>query len=139
MATKIRDTVRREATDPLIVYDMETDLPAGQVINMSFRGLRLMTEFEVEVYKVHYFRMPLPQAINGIDEIFFDAECRWCKQNEETTWYDSGYNIRKASADDAEVIKLLTRKWMMDKSNKLNASQQNRSEKKGGLFSKLFR
>lgn len=139
MAVIVRDTVRREATDPLIVYDMETDLPAGQVINMSFRGLRLMSEFEVEVYKVYYFRMPLTQTVNGINEIFFDAECRWCRQNQDTSWYDSGYNIRKASAEDAEVIKLLTKKWMMDKSNKLNASQQNRTEKKGGLLSKLFR
>jgi len=138
MAAYVRDTVRRKATDPILVYELQTNLPLGQVLDLSERGLKLMSELPVQVLRVYYCRMPLPEKILGKEEIFFDAECRWCRRNEETTWFDSGYNIRKASVEDAAVIKFLTRKWMIDISNKINKPHQQADKKKTGLLAKIF-
>jgi len=51
-----RDSIRRNATDPLLVYDMETNLPIGQIINLSDRGFKLMTEQPMEVSRVYNCR-----------------------------------------------------------------------------------
>ncbi|HHI03228.1 MAG TPA: hypothetical protein ENL22_06890 [candidate division Zixibacteria bacterium] len=137
-----RDSIRRNATDPLLVYDMEANLPIGQIINLSDRGFKLMTEQPMEVSRVYNCRMPIPDDIADKKEIIFLAECRWCRLNEETTWYDSGYYIRKIAPGDLKIIQSIRRKWMIDLSNKINASDGNQKidkrEEKRGLFARLF-
>jgi hypothetical protein len=118
--SEVKDSVRRNAGDPLIVYDMTTNIPIGQIINLSRRGMRLMSETPMEVNRIYYCRMPLPETLLKRDEIFFDAECRWCLKNEDTGWYDSGYVLRKASPEDTDIIKLLIHRWMIQESEKIN-------------------
>ena len=134
----VRDTIRRQATDPLLVYDMETNLPIGQIINMSYRGMKLMTEEPVVISKIYYCRIPLPEKLLGRDELFIDAECRWCRKNEETSWYDSGYCLRKPSTEDADIIKLITHKWMIEQSEKMNSSNGVSRSKRVGILSKVI-
>jgi len=137
--TNNRSTVRRKALDPILFYDIKTNLPIGQVMNMSEHGVRLMTEHPVQVYKVLYCRIPLPDEILGCSEIVIDAECRWCKKNEKTGWYDSGYKLRKVTQKDADVIKLLTRRWMINQSEELNASGGRQKKKKRHFSFRLTR
>ncbi len=133
-----RDSIRRDATDPLLVYDIETNLPIGQVINLSDRGFKLMSEQPMETSRVYNCRMPIPENITDKDEIRFFAECRWCRQNEETTWYDSGYYLRKIAPGDLKIIQSIKRKWMIDLSNKINAHDIDKQERKKGLLSRLL-
>jgi hypothetical protein len=122
----------------MVVFDTSTNLPMGQVVNMSQRGMQLMTEQPVETNKLYYCRMPLPETILGSDEIFFDADCRWCCMNESTGWYDSGYRLRRKSPRDAEIIEFITRRWMMMQSENLNSTKPPPEKKKRGLFTRLF-
>jgi len=135
---EIVDSVRRRAGDPLIVYDMSTNIPVGQVIDLSYRGMKLMSETPMKVGKTYYCRMPLPETLLKRDEIFFDAECRWCKKNESTGWYDSGYILRKASADDSDIIQLLIHRWMIQESEKLNHSRDRARKRHHGFVVRIL-
>ena len=136
--TQQRDSVRRKAGDSLVAFDLQTNQPIGQVINMSYRGMKLMTEEPVEMSKVFYCRIPLPEDIPDYSEIIVDAECRWCRKNEDTGWYDSGYLLRKVTEKDADVIKLITRRWMINQSDALNSRSTENERKKRGLFSRII-
>jgi hypothetical protein len=130
--------VRRKAVGALAVYDLSTGLPIGQILDMSYRGMKIMTEEPVIVGKKYYCRLPLDQEINGKTEVFFDAECRWCKQNEETAWFDSGYILRYSSAQNAEIIKELVKSWMVDHIARLNPHIRRKRPRRYRIFQRLL-
>lgn len=134
-----RDSIRRDASDALLIYDTETDLPIGQIINLSERGFKIMTEFTTDVNRVYNCRLVIPENIAAKKEIKFLADCRWCRQNAETTWYDSGFYIRKIEQADLKIIKSISRKWMIELSNKINAPKDDQKPQKKGLLTRLFR
>jgi len=130
--------IRRQATFPLLVYDLHTGMPMGQILDMSAKGMKLMSEEPVAVNRVYYCRMPLDYEINGCSEIFFDAECRWCKRSDETTWYNSGYTLRYPSPGSAEIVQKLTQAWMVGQAERLNARYIRPKTKKRNLLQRVF-
>lgn len=142
MKTKEKDIstiIRRKATEALLVYNMDTKLPFGQIADLSIRGIKLTSEEPVEVDRIYYFRIPFDKKIGDASEVCFDAECRWCKQNEETGWYDSGYFLRFPSPKDAATIKELARNWMIGQAEKQNARHKKIPKKKKSLFQRIFK
>jgi len=130
--------IRRKASEAVIVYDLHTSLPVGQVLDMSARGMKLMSEEPVTVNQIYYFRMPLDREINGYEEIYLDAQCRWCKLSEETGWYNSGYMLRFRSADDAKMVRDLIHAWMANEIDRINTFHVGGKKKKRGLLSRLL-
>jgi hypothetical protein len=131
--------IRRKAAEPLLVYDLQTKLPMGQIVDLSARGMKIMSEEPVAASKVYYCRIPLTRKINDFDEVIFDAECRWCKQNKNTFWYDSGYILRFPRPEYAAIVKEITRNWLMHDSDKGSTGRSKVESKKGGLLQKLFK
>jgi hypothetical protein len=131
--------IRRKAGEALLVYNLQTKMPMGQIVDLSAKGMKLMSEEPVAASKIYYCRIPLKRKINDFDEVIFDAECRWCKQNNKTLWYDSGYLLRFPRPEYADIIKKITRDWMIKDSDKTNPGRRKPDVKKGGLFQKLFR
>jgi len=117
---KQQKPVRRQAAENLVVYDMRTNQPIGQVQNMTVAGVKLITDKPVKLSRILYCRIDLPEKLLGSDQVYFDAECRWCRQNKSAGWYESGYRLRNVSASDREIISLLTRRWMMVQSDAQN-------------------
>lgn len=130
--------IRRKAEGALVVYDLSSGLPIGQIMDMSYRGMKLMTEEPVMIGKKYYCRLPLDRVVNGRAEVFFDAECRWCKQNEQTAWFDSGYILRFSSAANAEIVKELVKSWMVDQIARQNPQIREKKTLRRRLFQKLL-
>jgi len=135
---KRQQKIRRKACFALLVYDLHSGLPMGQILDMSARGMKMMTEDPVAVNRVYYCRVPLDKKIKGREEVFFDAECRWCMLSEETCWFNSGYILRFPSPTDAEIVHELIRTWMMDETSKLNAKYSKPQKNKRGFFRRIF-
>lgn len=130
--------IRRTASFPLLVYDMHTNMPMGQILDMSARGMKLMSEEPADVSRVYYCRIPLEKPINGCKDICFDAECRWCRQSDETSWYNSGFILRFPSPKHAETVRKLMHTWMIDQSERLNAKYKRPPKKKRNLLQKIL-
>jgi len=131
--------IRRKAAEALLVYDLQTKLPMGQIIDLSAKGMKLMSEEPVTALKIYYCRIPLKNNINNCDEVLFDAECRWCKQNQDTGWYDSGYILRFPRPEYAEIVEKMTQTWMMDRTDKLHSQRKKDKEERRGFFQRLFK
>lgn len=130
--------IRRKAADSLIIYDISSNQPIGQVVNMTVEGMKLAVEKPIKVNGMLYCRMELPRKILGNTEVFFDAECRWCKKNEATGKYDTGYKLRYVSAKDKKVVGELIRQWMIHECEALNAGGGRKKSPQGGIFSKML-
>jgi len=135
---KHQKLIRRKAADEITVYDINSDRPIGQVENMTVGGVKLVVDEPVRVSTILYCKMKLPRKILGVKEVFFDAECRWCKKNEKTGRYDSGYRVRHVDAKDKAVVGELVRLWMIEECEAMNAQTDRKKNHKGGIFSRLF-
>lgn len=131
--------VRRQALEKLLVFDLNTSLPMGQVLDMSARGIKLQSEEPVTFRQVYYCRILFKKKVCGCDEVLFDAECRWCNKDKETGCYYSGFVLRFPSKKDAEVIRALTHKWMAGHSEQLNARYGDDKKERRGLLRRIFK
>lgn len=135
---KQKKPVRRQAVEELVVYDVRTNQPIGRVENMTAEGVKLVTDEPADVSRILYCRLDLPEKLLGADQVFFDAECRWCRKNEFTGLYESGFKLRNVRADDKEIISHLTRRWMIMQSDAQNDTAIQRGQKKSNFLSRVF-
>ncbi len=117
-----RKNTRRTTSDYYIVFDGQTEEILGRVSNMSQGGLKLISEKAVDVPRLFHCRMTLPEPVMGQGEILFDAESRWTREIGHYGWYETGYEFGRISNTDRERLELLLRKWMIEESQKLNAT-----------------
>ena len=136
---KQQKLIRRKAVDDLTVYEISTDQPIGIVENMTVEGMKLVVDKPIRVSHLQYCKMRLPKKIMGVNEVIFDAECRWCKKNEKTGKYDSGYKLRYVNAKDKAVVGELIHRWMIDECENWNGLKERKKSQKGGLLSRMFR
>lgn len=131
--------VRRQAAEKLAAYDTCTKKSLGIVIDMSDRGMKLQSDIPTVVAKTYYCRLPLRNPIDGREELFFDAECRWCSRYEDTDKFYAGFRLRFPSAQDAAIVKNMAHEWMKSFNQGLNARYYEPQEKKPGLLKRLFK
>jgi len=129
--------VRRKAAEKLTAFNFNTSEPLGTIVDLSARGMKLKSAQSATVGQIYYCRLPLKKKIEGREEIFFDAECRWCNRYEDTGRYYSGYLLRFPSGQDAEIIRELIHNWMKSYNRDLN-SRMHGSQEKPGLLTRLL-
>jgi hypothetical protein len=134
----VRQIIRRRASQAMLVYDSKTKLPLGQVLDMSGRGMKLLNESPIKTNRIYYCRMPLERKIKGREEVFFDAECRWCRYDEATTWYHCGFLLRYPSKTDAAIVQELIRVWMIDGVESINKHNRPVEKEEKSLLKRLL-
>ena len=137
---KNQQKIRREAAESIQVYEIDSKSPIGLIVDMSAKGMKLKGERPMDINQIYYCRIPLNPGINGHDEVFVDAECRWCKEDGEGNAFRSGYLLRYPSPKDAELIRALIHRWMVRHSEQLNYKRRAvRDDDDGpGFFARVF-
>ena len=64
------------------VFDGMSSRVVGHLMDLSERGLMLLSDEAVAVNEEYRLRMRLPREIFGSEEIVIDAVSRWCKQDD---------------------------------------------------------
>ena len=105
-----RKSKRFTAETDIAVYDCSTNQSLGKLVNLSIDGAMLVSEKSVKPAASFPCRMELEQQILGRTEIYFDAECRWCRKNIALGRWESGYRL-SASGIDAYLISYLMLKF----------------------------
>lgn len=99
-----RKHARFETTDFFPVRDQNSSCHIGGLANLTPVGAMLTSVEPIKEGTILRCRVELPQKIFQRDYLFFEAECRWCKQNSEKGWYESGYKFTKITEQDAVII-----------------------------------
>ena len=76
-----RKNQRRAPDEYITVYDESTGQLIGSLANMSTDGLKLVTDQAIKPGTTLKCRINLETDIMGYKEIYFSAECRWCRKN----------------------------------------------------------
>jgi c-di-GMP-binding flagellar brake protein YcgR len=107
-----RKLARRRTSDYFVVYERETERIVGRLVNLTIAGAMIISEDPVEVPTTVKCKLRLPESVEGRQEVLFDAESRWCKKNNHTDWYETGYKFVNVSDIDIRLITLVTRDWL---------------------------
>ncbi|MEJ2200372.1 MAG: PilZ domain-containing protein [Desulfuromonadaceae bacterium] len=95
---------RKQRREQTIFYleavDVETDQEIGRVVDMTPDGLMIINKDPLAINRIYHLKIKLPKELAGDTELYFKAECRWCRQSINDQFFDAGLRITDISADD---------------------------------------
>jgi hypothetical protein len=110
-----RITPRKKTADYHIVRDNGTNVVIGRIVNLTIDGARLIGAEEVASGIRQHCRLTLPDIINGVREISFAMESRWCEYNKLGDWYETGWVFVDLSDLARSAIEQMIRDWPKEK------------------------
>lgn len=88
-----RSVPRRHLIYYLRVYDTNTGALLGNLVDISTKGIMVISEREIPNAKAYRLKMVLPDTLEGSKEIEFDVESRWCKNDANPDFFDIGFEL----------------------------------------------
>jgi hypothetical protein len=98
---EMRQVERRHLVFYLRVFDGTGTRVLGHVVDISSKGVMLLSGSPISVGENFRMRMRLPSQIANMEEIVFNAGSRWCKPDVNPDFFIAGFEIRDV---DDEII-----------------------------------
>lgn len=111
LARKNRKQQRKKMTLTLRLFDRNTGVNLGRLINISLDGFKLASKSELPVGSRHAISMVLPDQIAGSNTLSFDAQTIWSRQEDADDEFNHGFRILKISENDLRVLIALIEKY----------------------------
>ena len=93
----------------LRVYDNTSSRVLGHVVDISPRGVMLISDEQLVPGEEYRLRMRFPGMSSSRDELIFEAICRWCRPDENPAFYLVGFQIQNLPPEEANFIQGLIR------------------------------
>ena len=91
----------------LRVFDGMSTNVLGHVINISSRGIMLLSDSTIPLNEEYRLRMRLPKEVCERGELIFNATSRCCKKDANPDFYITGFQISDLSSSDRNDIFIL--------------------------------
>lgn len=101
-----RKVPRRHLIYYLRVFDDNSGQLLGNLVDISTRGIMLVSDKTIVPNQQFKLRMVLPETVEGSREVVFDAESRWCRNDINQDFYDTGFELINP---DTQFLSLLDR------------------------------
>ena len=98
---------RRHLIYYLRVFDRSTNEPVGHMVDITAKGIMLISENPVKLDALFQLKMDLPQGMGAKDQLYFDARSVWQKKDINPKFLNTGFKFRKVSRDHFVVIEQL--------------------------------
>ncbi len=103
-----RHTTRHRSVIYLKVFQQPGDQLIGHLVDISEKGMMLVTEQKVEAgARLQLSFMP-PVDAGDSDPVHFEAEVRWCRPEANPELFGLGLSVVKPSADYHHAVQQLT-------------------------------
>ena len=91
----------------LKIYDKASQKDIGSVIDISQKGMKIITENKFGDNEISEFKIKLPQGYIYGD--CFDIKCqvRWCHFNENEQYFETGFKFLSEAHKGIYIIKML--------------------------------
>jgi hypothetical protein len=99
-----RSVPRRHLIYYLRVFDTETNSLLGNLVDISTRGIMVVSDKKIESGKRYRLKMVLPDSLEGSKDVEFDAESRWCQNDTNPDFYDTGFELIDPHASFLDVV-----------------------------------
>jgi hypothetical protein len=114
--TEQRKLQRRDLISYLRVYGEDPGKPIGHLVDITTEGIMLISEDPIETGRVFRLRMVLPAEIDGKREVLLTAESRWCSEDENPAFYDTGFRLTEFSPEQTKIIEHLIQNYCFKES-----------------------
>ena len=88
-----RSVPRRHLIYYLRVFDTETNSLLGNLVDISTKGIMVVSDQQIESGIRYRLKMVLPDTLEGSKEVEFDAESRWCRNDANQDFFDTGFEL----------------------------------------------
>lgn len=106
---ELREVNRRYLVFYLRIYDGLSARILGHLVDLSEKGILLISDNPIPVNEEYRLRMRLPTQIKEQNEIVFAATSRWCKSDANPDFYLAGFQMHDLDASARELITTLLR------------------------------
>lgn len=89
----LRKVDRRHLIYYLRVFNREDNQLLGNLVDISTRGIMIVSDKPVKPNQRYSLRMVLPETLEGSREVEFDAESRWCQNDANKDFFDTGFEL----------------------------------------------
>ena len=107
-----RKYTRRRASDYLLVTDSDSGQVLGRIINMSPKGIMVMSTESLTVGQPLKLNIKLPSRAFGSEHLRLTAECRWSTFERQSDLWENGLEIGEISPDDRRVLQQVVLRLM---------------------------
>jgi hypothetical protein len=99
-----RQVERKYLVFYLRVFDCLNAKVLGHVVNISSKGLMMLSDEAIPLSKEYQLRMQLPTEVSDHGEIIFNAVSCWCKKDRNPDFYVAGFKIHNLDEEGKEDI-----------------------------------
>ncbi len=104
---ELRALERRYLVFYLRVFDGLSNRILGHLVDISERGIMLLSDSPIEVNENYRLRMRLPTEMKDRNEIIFAATSRWCKTDTNPEFYRAGFQMHNVNPYTKKLISRL--------------------------------
>ncbi|MDK9705941.1 MAG: PilZ domain-containing protein [Desulforhopalus sp.] len=106
---ELRQVDRRYLVFYLRIYDGMSNKIIGHLVDLSEKGMMLISDHPVPVNEDYRLRMRLPAQMKDRGEIVLAATSRWCKSDENPDFYLVGFQMHDLEPPARNLISTLLR------------------------------
>jgi len=99
-----RTVARRHLIYYLRVFDHATGKLVGNLVDISTKGIMVVSDNPIEPNTRYHLRMVLPDNLEGSKEVDFEAESRWCRNDANRDFYDTGFELLDPSMEFLDAV-----------------------------------
>jgi len=99
-----RKIKRRHLIYYLEAVDRDTGQPLGFLVDITTKGVMLMSETPIEIEKMFQMKILLKTDLSAKKYLNFDAKSKWCKKSVNSEIYDTGFELINADISDFKEI-----------------------------------
>ena len=89
------------------VFDRNTGVLLGHLMDITVEGLMLITDSPLEAGEQYHLRMDLPEDAKAKPYLSFDATCLWNRPDINQAFYNAGFKVHNMTPEDTNLIETM--------------------------------
>ncbi len=102
----------------LRVFDRETGVVIGHLVDITPKGIMIIRDAPIEVGTELHLRLRWRNSSGRLQMADFTGECRWCKPDVNPDFYGAGFAISAANEEHIKAISGLINDLAMPENEK---------------------
>lgn len=102
-----RSLERRHLIYYLEVYDDDCNEMIGRLVDITTRGIKLVSKNIIPNNRKYSLRMMLPEGYFHTREIHFNAQSIWSSNDVNPDFYDTGFEVINLDREQRKIIRQL--------------------------------
>lgn len=110
VAREHRQFKRKKVYREMVLFDRTTGANVGRMLNLSTDGFKLLIKQDVKPGKSYALSMVLPEQINGVNTMSFDARAIWMQPGDASGETHAGFQFLDLTESARDILEVLLEK-----------------------------